>query len=222
MKKIIIIKYGELSTKKDNINFFISCLKDNIKSSLTGLNANITYDKGRMFIEGPEENYEAIMAKLKKTFGIHEINIAYELENNDFENIKESLKELIKDVEFFGNTISVNKNVLIPRNETEQLCEMISKTANGKKVLDLCTGSGCIGLGIKANSSADVTLSDISAGALKVAKQNAINNGLDVKIIKSDLFNNITDKFDIIVCNPPYVSNDFEINNIVKHIYINS
>lgn len=115
------------------------------------------------------------------------------------------LQYLIKDVEFFGNTISVNKNVLIPRNETEQLCEMISKTANGKKVLDLCTGSGCIGLGIKANSTADVTLSDISAGALKVAKQNAINNGLDVKIVKSDLFNNITDKFDIIVSNPPYI-----------------
>ena len=100
MKKIIIIKYGELSTKKDNINFFISTLKDNIKSSLSGLNANITYDKGRMFIESTEENYDSIMSKLKKTFGIHEINIAYELENNDFDNIKESLIELIKDVEF--------------------------------------------------------------------------------------------------------------------------
>ena len=50
MKKIIIIKYGELSTKKDNINFFITTLKENIKASLKGLNANITYDKGRMFI----------------------------------------------------------------------------------------------------------------------------------------------------------------------------
>ena len=105
MKKIIIIKYGELSTKKDNINFFISTLKDNIKASLTGLNANITYDKGRMFIESSEDNYETIMSKLKKTFGIHEINIAYELENNDFENIKESLKELIQDVEI--NTFKV-------------------------------------------------------------------------------------------------------------------
>ena len=105
MKKIIIIKYGELSTKKDNINFFISTLKDNIKASLTGLNANITYDKGRMFIESSEDNYEIIMSKLKKTFGIHEINIAYELENNDFKNIKESLKELIQDVEI--NTFKV-------------------------------------------------------------------------------------------------------------------
>ena len=105
MKKIIIIKYGELSTKKDNINFFISTLKDNIKASLTGLNANITYDKGRMFIESSEDNYETIMSKLKKTFGIHEINIAYELENNDFKNIKESLKELIQDVEI--NTFKV-------------------------------------------------------------------------------------------------------------------
>lgn len=100
MKKIIIIKYGELSTKKDNINFFISILKDNLKASLNGLNANITYDKGRMFITSHEDNYEAILNKLKKTFGIHEINIGYELDNNDFENIKASLVHLIKDYEF--------------------------------------------------------------------------------------------------------------------------
>ena len=105
MKKIIIIKYGELSTKKDNINFFITTLKENIKTSLNGLSANITYDKGRMFIESTEDNYDTIMSKLKKIFGIHEINIAYELENNDFENIKESLKELIQDVEI--NTFKV-------------------------------------------------------------------------------------------------------------------
>ena len=138
MKKIIIIKYGELSTKKDNINFFISCLKDNIKSSLTGLNANITYDKGRMFIEGPEENYEAIMAKLKKTFGIHEINIAYELENNDFENIKESLKELIKDVEFTTFKVeSKRSDKSYPINSMEMsriLGGVVLKNKDGVKV----------------------------------------------------------------------------------------
>lgn len=115
------------------------------------------------------------------------------------------LQYIIKNVEFYGNRISVNKNVLIPRNETEQLCEMVAGVSNGKKVLDLCTGSGCIGLGIKANSSADVTLADVSKKALSVARKNAKQNGLNVKIVKSDLFSNIKEKFDIIVSNPPYI-----------------
>lgn len=138
MKKIIIIKYGELSTKKDNINFFISTLKDNIKASLSGLNANITYDKGRMFIESSEDNYESIMSKLKKTFGIHEINIAYELENNDFENIKESLIELIKDVEFTTFKVeSKRSDKTYPVNSMEMsriLGGVVLKNKDGVKV----------------------------------------------------------------------------------------
>ncbi len=115
------------------------------------------------------------------------------------------LQYLIGDVEFCGNTIKVTPSVLIPRNETEQLCDLISKTANGKRVLDLCTGSGCIGLGIKANSTADVTLVDISTKALNVARENAKLNGLDVNIVKSDLFSKVKGRFDIIVSNPPYI-----------------
>lgn len=138
MKKIIIIKYGELSTKKDNINFFISTLKDNIKASLSGLNANITYDKGRMFIESSEDNYESIMSKLKKTFGIHEINIAYELENNDFENIKASLIELIKDVEFTTFKVeSKRSDKTYPVNSMEMsriLGGVVLKNKDGVKV----------------------------------------------------------------------------------------
>ena len=86
MQKIIIIKYAELSTKKDNINFFLSTLKENLKASLRDYKVNITYDKGRMFINGPEENFDLITDKLTKTFGIHEINIGYELENNNLDN----------------------------------------------------------------------------------------------------------------------------------------
>ncbi len=97
MQKIIIIKYAELSTKKDNINFFLSTLKENLKASLRDYKVNITYDKGRMFINGPEENFDLITDKLTKTFGIHEINIGYELENNNLDNISASLIELIKD-----------------------------------------------------------------------------------------------------------------------------
>lgn len=118
------------------------------------------------------------------------------------------LQYLLKQVQFCGNTIFVNKNVLIPRNETEQLCEMVFKTAENKTVLDLCSGSGCLGLGIKRNANADVTLSDVSNKALRVAKKNAKLNGLEVKFVKSNLFENIIGKFDIIVSNPPYIKTD--------------
>ena len=97
MKKIIIIKYGELTTKKDNINFFITTLKNNLTTSLANLDVTITYDKGRMFIETVEDNFSQVLEKLQKTFGIHEINLGYELPSNDLELIKESLKELIKE-----------------------------------------------------------------------------------------------------------------------------
>lgn len=104
MEKIIIIKYGELTTKKDNINFFISTLKNNIKELLKDYDVDITYDKGRMFIKS-EYDLDLIINKLKMVFGIHELNIGYELESNDFELIKSSLIELIKDKEI--NTFKV-------------------------------------------------------------------------------------------------------------------
>lgn len=97
MKKIIIIKYGELTTKKDNINFFITTLKDNIKNCLVDYETEIKYDKGRMFIYANEDNLDIVIEKIKKTFGIHEINIGYEIDDNSIENIKKSLIELIKD-----------------------------------------------------------------------------------------------------------------------------
>lgn len=113
---------------------------------------------------------------------------------------------ITKQVDFYYNKIYVNKNVLIPRNETEQLCDIVSNELKGGAVLDLCTGSGCIGLGIKNKvKTARVTLSDVSDKALYVAKKNARANNLNVKIIKSDLFKNIKEKFDVIVSNPPYI-----------------
>lgn len=110
MKKIIIIKYGELTTKKDNINYFLSTLKDNIKSSLSGLNANITYDKGRMFISSDEENYDTILKKLQKVFGIHEILIGYEADDNDLENIKSRVIDLLKDKEFTSFKVETKRS----------------------------------------------------------------------------------------------------------------
>lgn len=98
MEKIIIIKYGELTTKKDNINFFINALRDNIKKSLKDIDNKIIYDHGRMFIE--TSNYENALNILKKTFGIHEINIGYKLKTNSLEEINSELLNLLKDKEF--------------------------------------------------------------------------------------------------------------------------
>lgn len=98
IKKLIIIKYGELTTKHDNINFFIKTLKDNIDLSLEGINHTITYDVGRMFIE--TDDYDLVIDKLTKTFGIHEFNIGYELDTDDFDVLSNELLNLVKEKEF--------------------------------------------------------------------------------------------------------------------------
>lgn len=114
-------------------------------------------------------------------------------------------------VDFYGLKINVNEFTLIPRYETEYLIELTLKEIKkmnlaNPKILDLCTGSGAIGLTLKSLlPSSEVTLSDISKDALMVANKNKNELNLDVNIIESDLFKNIPGKFDIIISNPPYV-----------------
>lgn len=99
MQKIIIIKYGELTTKKDNIGLFLSALKTNVENSLSGMNTHINFDKGRMFVEAHDNNYDKVLEKLQKVFGIHEINIGYKIEN-DYEILKKELVNVVKDRNF--------------------------------------------------------------------------------------------------------------------------
>ena len=116
------------------------------------------------------------------------------------------VQKIFKRAYFYGEVFYVNKNVLCPRPETELLVEECLKYAKANdKILDLCTGSGCIAVAIKKNINAKVCASDISSKALYVAKRNAKNLHADVKFIKSNLFENINQKFDIIVSNPPYI-----------------
>lgn len=134
----------------------------------------------------------------------------------------EPVQYIIGDVNFYGNTIKVNKDVLIPRYETEELVEKTIKKIKNKfnkkiDVLDLCTGSGCIAITIKKEINSNVTATDISSDALEVAKKNVNLNNVDIKLINSDLFNNIDGKFDCIISNPPYISYDEEIDEIVKN-----
>lgn len=100
MKKLIIIKYGELTTKKENINLFIHTLNDNIKRKLADYNVGTSYDKGRMFIRVNDNKFEEVVLKLKEVFGIHEIIIGYELDTLDLEQIENNVIELLKDKNF--------------------------------------------------------------------------------------------------------------------------
>ena len=129
---------------------------------------------------------------------------------------------LTNSVNFYGLELYVDKSVLIPRFETEELVENTVKFLNEKfenpKVLDLCCGSGAIGLTIKSKiNNSIVTMSDISPEALNVSKINKDKLNLDVEIIESDLFENIHDKYDCIISNPPYIKSDEEIEDIVKN-----
>ena len=123
------------------------------------------------------------------------------------------LQHITGEQDFMGYSFRVNEHVLIPRQDTETLVllaeEEIKKT-NAKKVLDLCTGSGCIGISLflrmkEAGRSIDVTLSDLSEEALAVAKENANLLNTNICFTKSDLFEEIDSSYDVIVSNPPYI-----------------
>lgn len=96
MEKIILIKYGELTTKKDNINFFIKTLKNNVEHVLKNEEAEVSYDKGRMYVTSPESNFERIIGKLKNIFGIHEIIISYKLLDRDIDSIGNKVVNILK------------------------------------------------------------------------------------------------------------------------------
>ena len=137
-------------------------------------------------------------------------------------NNGEPVQYIVGNVDFYGYKINVNKNVLIPRFETEELVfktiNLIKKNLNENiKVLDIGTGSGCISIALKKEiPGLDITAVDISEDELVVAKNNALENNCEINFIKSDLFNNIGDKYDLIISNPPYISYDEQIMDIVK------
>lgn len=119
MEKVILIKYGELSTKKDNINYFLTRLRDNILFVLKDLNVKVDYDKGRMFIH-TKEDFETVISRVTKVFGIHEINICYIIESIDFKEIADQTVNLLK--EFSLKTFKVESkrsNKRIPLTSIE-------------------------------------------------------------------------------------------------------
>lgn len=107
---------------------------------------------------------------------------------------------------FYGLTFYVNKKVLCPRADSEILVETaIDNLKSGQKVLDLCSGSGALGIAIKKHCPVKAYASDVDRSAIKITKKNAILNDVDITIIKSNLFGNIDGVFDVIISNPPYI-----------------
>ena len=150
------------------------------------------------------------------------------LDKDKLEEGLEQLKQgipvqyIVGNVDFYGNTINVNKNVLIPRFETELLVDKTIKYIktnfkNHVDILDIATGSGCIAITLKKEIDSTVDASDISESALKVAQENALNNKVDINFINSDILTNITKKYDIIISNPPYLTKEDDIMDIVKN-----
>lgn len=138
------------------------------------------------------------------------------------------LQYIIGEWEFMGLTFKVNESVLIPRQDTELLVEKAFGIVDEEfhinnnytmPVLDMCTGSGCIGITMaKKYTFADVTCVDISKEALEVAKYNAqLNEVENISFVESDLFENVTGKFDMIICNPPYIASS-EIDKLMPEV----
>lgn len=144
---------------------------------------------------------------------------------------QEPVQYILGQADFCGRTFMVNKHVLIPRPETEELCQWIV-LGNGlqgcKKILDIGTGSGCIAITLAAEMpKAEVTAWDISEEALKVAKENAKRTNVHVKFeqvdalhLTSDICHQTSDAFDLIVSNPPYICNkerETMETNVLEH-----
>tara|TARA_Y100001954_G_scaffold168640_1_gene179128 strand:+ start:796 stop:1647 length:852 start_codon:yes stop_codon:yes gene_type:complete len=138
-------------------------------------------------------------------------------------NNYEPVQYIIGYTNFLNHKIMVNKNVLIPRNETEELVLWCKSFINkSKKILELGTGSGCIAISLAQNNF--VTALDNNLESLELAKLNAKKNNVSVNYLHGDIMNleksiNKFDKYDILISNPPYVLKD-EIKKIHKNVYM--
>lgn len=122
----------------------------------------------------------------------------------------EPLPYILGEWEFYGLPFYVDRTVLIPRPDTERMVELALRELSPERntVLDLCCGSGCIGIALAVCGGAAVTAADISADALAMTERNARSNGVSIETVRSDLLESIEGTFDLIVCNPPYLSAD--------------
>lgn len=133
----------------------------------------------------------------------------------------EPVQYIVGSVNFYGYDLDVNKNVLIPRFETEELVDNTIKFIKSKfdkvDILDIGTGSGAIAISLKKETNSNVTATDISTDALEVAKSNAKKNNCVINFVNTNIYDGIKDKFDVVISNPPYIREDEEIEDIVRN-----
>ena len=181
---------------------------------------NRTLEEARKKLQ--EKNYDPSLA-----------NYLYDVikeEKGSITQFSEKLEEILKgrpiqyvigNVDFYGYIIDVDENVLIPRFETERLVELtLEKIKNWNKpikILDIGTGSGCIAIALKKEIETEVDAIDISDEALKLARLNAIKNDVKITFYKSNILRNVSKKFDVIISNPPYLTEKDDIMEIVKN-----
>ena len=135
----------------------------------------------------------------------------------------EPVQYIVGDVDFYGYNFFVNKNVLIPRFETEELVNRTIKyidkylDRNNLDIIDLGTGSGCIAITLNKELNCNVDAVDISIEALEVARKNNDSNDASVNFMNGNMLEGISKKYDVIISNPPYIAYDEEIEDIVKN-----
>lgn len=160
-----------------------------------------------------DETTEQFSNKLSEELSVEQENRYFDLINKNI-NEDTPLSHLVGFDYFYDRKFKVTKDVLSPRMETEELIykvlEYIKKSKKDSfRILDLCTGSGIIAITLKkeiVEKHTEIVASDISEKALSIAIENANNNNANITFIKSDLFDNISGKFDLIISNPPYIS----------------
>lgn len=135
----------------------------------------------------------------------------------------EPVQYIVGNVDFYGYQFEVNKNVLIPRFETEELVEKTIKRCKKKfdcdmDIVDIGTGSGCIAITLKKEfSNSRIDAVDISSSALEVAINNANKNHVNIHFIKGNLLDPLEKKYDVLISNPPYIDKKEDIMDIVKN-----
>ena len=170
-------------------------------------------------IENPKLDAEYIISHILKMSRL-ELNLHQKdevvandlalIQNMIFQRGKnEPLQYILGETDFYGLTLKVNEHVLIPRPETELLVEKIIKENPAvEEILEIGTGSGAIAITLAANiKNAKIVAVDISNEALQIARENAAKNKVNINFCFSDVFENVTGKYDLIISNPPYISN---------------
>ena len=167
------------------------------------------------------ENYLILSSLLNLSIPEVKMSKNKELSKKEYKRYKKMIKKLkkgvpvqyiLKKTNFYGYDFFVNKHVLIPRPETEYLVETTDKLIKEKyknkniDIIDIGTGSGAIGISLKKmDETRQITATDISRKALKISKKNSKLNKVKIKYMKKNLINNINQKYDVVISNPPYI-----------------